>query len=101
MERRDGRVDRARGRAPRDWTRPSRSATSRPWPRAQRDEERHAAEERTQRQQLQRVEQLIERAQKRSAAEDLTLREADRLARDLRSAARRARRRSRRTSRPR
>ena len=54
---------------------------------AQRAEEQHAAEERTQRQQLQRVEQLIERAQKRSAAEDLTLREAERLSRDLRSAA--------------
>ena len=43
--------------------------------------------ERTLRQQLQRVEQLIERAQKRSTAEDLTLREADRLSRDLRSVA--------------
>jgi uncharacterized protein DUF349 len=52
----------------------------------QKDEERQAAAERTRRQQLQRVEQLIERAQKRSAAEDLTLREADRLSRDLRSA---------------
>jgi hypothetical protein len=51
-----------------------------------KDEERQAAAERTRRQQLQRVEQLIERAQKRSTAEDLTLREADRLARDLRSA---------------
>jgi hypothetical protein len=53
---------------------------------ARRQEERRAAAERTARQQLQRVEQLIDRAQKRSAAEDLTLREADRLARDLRSA---------------
>jgi hypothetical protein len=52
----------------------------------QKDEERQAAAERARRQQLQRVEQLIERAQKRSAAEDLTLREADRLSRDLRSA---------------
>jgi Domain of Unknown Function (DUF349) len=52
----------------------------------QKDEERQAAVERTRRQQLQRVEQLIERAQKRSAAEDLTMREADRLARDLRAA---------------
>ena len=52
----------------------------------QRDEEKQAAAERTQRQQVQRIEQLIERAQKRSAAEDLTLREADRLARDVRSA---------------
>ena len=52
----------------------------------QNDEERQAAVERSERQHVQRVEQLIERAQKRSAAEDLTLREADRLARDLRSA---------------
>jgi hypothetical protein len=52
----------------------------------QRDEDQHAAADRTQRQQVQRLEQLIERAQKRSTAEDLTLREADRLARDLRSA---------------
>ena len=52
----------------------------------QKDEERQAAAERTRRQQLQRVEQLIERAQKRSTAEDLTMREADRLARDLRAA---------------
>ena len=52
----------------------------------QRDQERLAQAERTARQQLQRVEQLIERAQKRSTAEDLTLKEADRLARDLRSA---------------
>ena len=51
----------------------------------QKDEERQAAAERARRQQLQRVEQLIERAQKRSSAEDLTLREADRLSRDLRS----------------
>ena len=56
----------------------------------QKDEERQAAVERTERQHVQRVEQLIERAQKRSAAEDLTLREADRLARDLRSAHRSA-----------
>ena len=54
---------------------------------AQRAEEQRAAEERSLRQQLQRVEQLIERAEKRSAAEDLTLREAERLSRDLRSAA--------------
>jgi Domain of Unknown Function (DUF349) len=52
----------------------------------QKDEERQAAVERTERQHVQRLEQLIERAQKRSAAEDLTLREADRLVRDLRSA---------------
>jgi hypothetical protein len=52
----------------------------------QRAEDRRAAEERAVRQQVQRVEQLIERATKRAPAEDLTLREADRLARDLRSA---------------
>jgi hypothetical protein len=51
-----------------------------------RQEEQRAAAERSARQQLQRIEQLIDRAEKRSAAEDLTLREADRLARDLRSA---------------
>jgi hypothetical protein len=51
-----------------------------------RADERRAAAERAVRQQVQRVEQLIERAEKRTTAEDLTLREADRLARDLRSA---------------
>jgi hypothetical protein len=50
-----------------------------------REEERRAAAERTLRQQLQRIEQLIERAHKRAAAEDLTLREADRAARELRA----------------
>ncbi|MGB2716870.1 MAG: DUF349 domain-containing protein [Vicinamibacterales bacterium] len=49
-------------------------------------EERRAAAERAARQQLQRVEQLMDRTHKRAAAEDLTLREADRLARELRSA---------------
>ena len=53
----------------------------------QRADERVAAAERILRQRVQRVEQLIDRAQKRAAAEDLTLREADRLARDLRTAA--------------
>ena len=52
----------------------------------QRAAERRAAEERAVRQQVQRIEQLIERAQSRAAAEDLTLREADRIARDLRAA---------------
>jgi Domain of Unknown Function (DUF349) len=51
-----------------------------------RDEERQAAAERSLRQHVLRVEQLIDRAHKRTAAEDLTLREADRLARDLRGA---------------
>jgi Domain of Unknown Function (DUF349) len=53
---------------------------------AQRDAERRAADERAARQHVQRIEQLVERAQTRAAAEDLTLREADRIARDLRSA---------------
>jgi len=51
-----------------------------------REAERAAAEERNLRGQVQRIEGLIERAQKRSTAEDLTLREADRLSRDLRTA---------------
>jgi uncharacterized protein DUF349 len=51
-----------------------------------RAEERRAAAERALRQQVQRAEQLIERATIRSTAEDLTLREADRLSRDLRTA---------------
>ncbi len=51
-----------------------------------RAEERRAAAERALRQQLQRADQLIERATIRATAEDLTLREADRLARDLRTA---------------
>ncbi len=50
-----------------------------------REAEHRAAAERSLRQQLQRIEQLIERAQKRAAAEDLTLREADRAARELRA----------------
>ena len=51
-----------------------------------REEEQQASAERTRRQAAQRLEQLLERAAKRAAAEDLTLREADRLARDLRAA---------------
>jgi hypothetical protein len=51
-----------------------------------REDERRAAAERALRQQAQRAEQLVERAQKRTPAEDLTLREADRLLRDLRAA---------------
>jgi hypothetical protein len=52
----------------------------------QRAAERQAAEERAARQYVQRIEQLIERAVTRTAAEDLAIREADRLVRDLRSA---------------
>lgn len=50
-----------------------------------RYEERRAAAERAIRQQVLRVEQFVDRAEKRSAAEDLTLREADRLLREVRS----------------
>lgn len=50
-----------------------------------RAEERRAAAERAVKQQTQRIEQLIDRATKRAAAEDLTLREADRIARELRA----------------
>jgi len=51
-----------------------------------RTEEKRAAAERALRQQLQRLDQLVDRANSRSGAEDLTLREADRIARELRSA---------------
>src|SRR5829696_1175870 len=51
-----------------------------------RADDRRAAAERTLKQTIQRVEQLIERATKRAAAEDLTLREADRIGRDLKNA---------------
>ncbi len=53
---------------------------------AGRAEERRAAVERVARQYALRIDQLIERATTRAAAEDLTLREAERLARDLRTA---------------
>ncbi len=52
----------------------------------QREDEKRAAAERTLKQQVQRVEQLVERVTARAAAEDLTLREADRAVRDLKSA---------------
>lgn len=51
-----------------------------------RAEERRAYAERIVKQQTLRLEQLIERATTRAAAEDLTLREADRLAREVRAA---------------
>jgi hypothetical protein len=51
----------------------------------QRADDKRAAAERTLRQQVQRVEQLLERVTARATAEDLTLREADRAVRDLRS----------------
>jgi Domain of Unknown Function (DUF349) len=50
-----------------------------------REDERRAAAEKSLRQQIQRLDQLIERVQKRAPAEDLTLREADRAARELRA----------------
>ena len=52
----------------------------------QREDEKRAAAERTLKQQVQRVEQLLERVTARAAAEDLSLREADRAVRDLKSA---------------
>ncbi|MEO8077854.1 MAG: DUF349 domain-containing protein, partial [Acidobacteriota bacterium] len=52
----------------------------------QRAEDRRAAAERTLKQQTQRVEQLIERATARTAAEDVSLREAERIGRELRAA---------------
>jgi len=52
----------------------------------ERADARRAAAEKTIRQQVQRIDQLIERAHKRAEAEDLTLKEADKAARDLRTA---------------
>ena len=52
----------------------------------ERAEVKRAAAEKTLRQHVQRLEQLAERATKRATAEDLTLREADKAARDLRAA---------------
>ncbi len=51
-----------------------------------RAEERRAMAERALKQHSQRLEQLIERATSRAAAEDLSLREADRIAREVRTA---------------
>src|SRR6266542_2623091 len=51
-----------------------------------RAEEKRAAAERTLKQQVQRLDQLVDRANSRAGAEDLTLREADRIARELRTA---------------
>ena len=52
----------------------------------ERAEARKAAAEKTLRQQVQRIDQLIERVHRRAEAEDLTLKEADKAARDLRGA---------------
>jgi uncharacterized protein DUF349 len=52
----------------------------------QREIDRRTAAERTARQQVQRIDQLIDRVLKRATAEDLTLREADRAMRELRTA---------------
>jgi hypothetical protein len=51
-----------------------------------RADEAKAQAERKIKQQVQRIEQLLERVAKRAGAEDLTLREADRAVRDLRGA---------------
>jgi hypothetical protein len=51
-----------------------------------RAEAKRVAADKAIRQQVQRIDQLIERAHKRAEAEDLTLKEADKAARDLRSA---------------
>jgi hypothetical protein len=52
----------------------------------EREAAKKAAAEKTLRQQVQRIDQLIERVHKRAEAEDLTLKEADKAARDLRAA---------------
>ena len=52
----------------------------------ERAEAKKAAAEKAIRQQVQRIDQLIERVHKRAEAEDLTLKEADKAARDLRAA---------------
>ena len=52
----------------------------------ERADAKRAAEEKAVRQQVLRIEQLIDRVQKRATAEDLTLKEADKAARDLRGA---------------
>jgi Domain of Unknown Function (DUF349) len=52
----------------------------------ERAEAKKAAAEKAIRLQVQRIDQLIERAHKRAEAEDLTLKEADKAARDLRTA---------------
>ncbi len=52
----------------------------------ERAEAKKAAAEKAVRQQVQRIDQLIERAHKRAEAEDLTLKEADKAAKDLRTA---------------
>ena len=52
----------------------------------ERAEAKKAAAEKSLRQQVQRIDQLIERAHKRAEADDLTLKEADKAAKDLRTA---------------
>jgi hypothetical protein len=52
----------------------------------ERADAKRAAAEKALRQQVQRLEQLIDRVHKRATADDLTLREADKAARDLRAA---------------
>src|SRR4029078_2284198 len=55
-------------------------------PVRERAEAKKAAAEKVLRQQVQRIDQLIERVHRRAEAEDLTLKEADKAARDLRAA---------------
>jgi hypothetical protein len=52
----------------------------------ERADAKRAAAEKALRQQVQRIDQLIERSHRRAEAEDLTLKEAEKAARDLRSA---------------
>lgn len=52
----------------------------------QKADERQAAEERVLRQHVLRIDQLIERAHARATADDVTIREADRMVRDIRAA---------------
>jgi hypothetical protein len=52
----------------------------------ERQEAKKAAAEKALRQQVQRIDQLIERVHRRAEAEDLTLKEAEKAARDLRGA---------------
>jgi len=73
------------GLPPLDQTIEERYATAETTVR-ERAEAKKAAAEKALRQQVQRIDQLIERVHRRAEAEDLTLKEADKAARDLRAA---------------
>ncbi len=92
MARRHGRVAGARRRRPTASTRRSRERFAEAHGTRPASRRGKAGRGRTDacKQQVQRVEQLIERVTARAAAEDLTLREADRAVRDLKTAHRRA-----------